>query len=265
MKRLLVFFIVVLVLATYVVPVLAEDSGGGGSGSSGDSSGDSGSSGSDKGSSGDSSKDGTSHDSGSTDSSSKDSSSGSKDSSSSGSGAESKSSSDSSSKNAVEVEIEHGITIITAHESEHFSSIRIEHASRPDDSAQQSRDSAVIVTSSLTSLSSVPGPVATQLAEHAKTIEDSLSHFSADEKSIQTRNGIVTFFFGGDRSAANDIETHINEDIAALDSMDKLLNDPATSPSLKEFTLQREATIRAELERLKGIAESEKLKKGLFG
>ena len=264
MKRLLVFFIVALVLATYVVPVLAEGSGGGDGGSSGGSSGDSGSSGSDKGSGDGSSKDSASHDSGSADSSSKDSSSGSKDASSSGGGAESKLSSDSSSKDAAEVEIEHGITIITAHESEHFSTLSVEHASRPDDSSQKSRDSVVIVTSSLTSLSSVPGPTATQLAEHAKKIEDSLSHFSADEKSIQTRNGIVTFFFGGDKSAANDIETHINEDIATLDSMDKLLNDPTTSPSLKAFTQQREATIRAELERLKGIAESEKQKKGLF-
>ena len=265
MKRLFVLFIVALVLATYVVPVLAEGSGGGDGGSSSGSSGDSGSSGSDKSSTDGSSKEGTSHDSGSADSTSKDSSSGSKDSSSSGSGAESKSSSDSSSKDAAEVEIEHGITIITAHESEHFIALSVEYASRPDDSSQKSHDSVVIVTSSLTSLSSVPGPTATRLAEHAKKIEDSLSHFSAAEKSIQTRNGIVTFFFGGDKSAANDIETHINDDIATLDSMDKLLNDPTTSPSLKAFTQQREVTIRAELERLKGIAESEKQKKGLFG
>jgi hypothetical protein len=264
MKRLIVLFIVALVLATYVVPVLAEGSGGGGS-SSGGSGGDSGSSGSEKSGSDGSSKEATSHDSGSADSSSKDSSSGSKDSSTSGSEAESKSSSDSSSKDAAEVEIEHGITIIKTHESEHFSTLSIEHASQPEDSSQKSRDSVVIVTSSLTSLSSVPGPTTTKLAEHAKTIEDSLSHFSADEKSIQTRNGIVTFFFGGDKPAANDIETHIKEDIAALDAMDKLLNDPTTSPSLKAFTQLRIATIRAELERLKGIAESEKQKKGFFG
>jgi archaellum component FlaG (FlaF/FlaG flagellin family) len=35
MKRLLVFFIATLILATNVVPVLADDSGGGDSGSNG--------------------------------------------------------------------------------------------------------------------------------------------------------------------------------------------------------------------------------------
>jgi hypothetical protein len=122
-----------------------------------------------------------------------------------------------------------------------------------------------IAASSLTSLSSVTGSAAPQLASQAKTIEDSLSTLSAAENAIQNRNGIMTMLFGGDKTSANEIETHVNEDLAALDSMDKILADPSTSPALKTFTQAREATIRADLSRLKGIADSELQKKGLFG
>jgi hypothetical protein len=153
---------------------------------------------------------------------------------------------------------------IKAHEIEHSSNISSSSSGIPDPS-RQSSDSAEIATTSLRALTSVKGTSAYQLAEHAKTIEDSLSHFSASENAIKTRNGIVIFFFGGDKSAANDIETHINEVRVALDKMDKIVNDPTTSPALKSFTQEREAAIRTELERLKGIAEAEKQKRGLFG
>ena len=257
MKKLIVVLIICAMFFS-ITGVMAEDSGSSDSGS-------------DDGSSDDSTDDKVDdnsdsvHDSSDDSSGSKDSSSASKDSSSSDNGVESKSSSDSSSKNEVEAEIEHGLLTITTHETEQFNSMSTESASQSSDPSSKSRDTVKIVTSSLTSLSSVSAPTASQLAQHAKTIEDSLSHFSADENAIRTRNGIVTFFFGGDDSAANDIENHINEDIAALEAMDKIMDDPTTSPSLKTFTQQRAVTIRAELERLRIVAENEKQKKGLFG
>ena len=67
------------------------------------------------------------------------------------------------------------------------------------------------------------------------------------------------------RQSADDIEMHVNEDLAALEDMDKILADPSTSPSVKAFTLQREAVIRAELGRINAIAVVEKQKKGIFG
>jgi hypothetical protein len=203
--------------------------------------------------------------SGSDDSGSSDDSSSSSSDDSSGSGSDSSDSGrDDSSSSGVEVEIEHGIMVIKAHEVEHRSNLS-SSSSGTTDSSRQSSDSAEIATTSLRALISVNGSSASQLAEHAKTIEDSLSHFSADENAIRTRNGIVIFFFGGDKSAASDIETHINEVRVALDKMDKIVNDPTTSPALKSFTQERIATIRAELERLKSIAETEKQKRGLFG
>jgi hypothetical protein len=123
----------------------------------------------------------------------------------------------------------------------------------------------VIATTSLSALISVPGTTASQLADHAKTIEDSFSQFSTAENAIKNRNGIVIFFFGGDKSAAGTIETRVNEDLAALNAMDKIMNESMISPALKSFTQERQAIIRAELERLKSIAEAEKQKKGLFG
>lgn len=99
----------------------------------------------------------------------------------------------------------------------------------------------------------------------AATIENSLGDLSASEKAIASRSGITTFFFGGDDTAANTIETRVNEDLATLEKMDQILSDPSTGPALRTFTRQREDTIRAELVRLQGIAASEKQKKGLFG
>ena len=183
---------------------------------------------------------------------------------SSGSGTDNSTSGNSSSGDAAEIEIEHGISTITAHEIEHRSNLSLSSPGNSDP-GRQSRDSAEIATTSLTALTSVQGATSSQLAEHAKTIEDSLSSLSAARTAIKTRNGIVIFFFGGDKAAANDIETHVNEDLAALNAMDKIVSDPTTSPALKSFTRQREATIRAELERLKSIAAAEKQKKGLFG
>ncbi|MDD1695451.1 MAG: hypothetical protein LUQ54_01005 [Methanoregula sp.] len=233
------------------------------SGSDGDSDSGSDSSGSDD-QSGSSSSDHASESGSDDQGSGTDTSSGSDDSSSSGSGSDSPSSDGSSSENEVETEIEHGLLTITTHESEHMSVLSAEHASQTDP-ASQSRHSAEVATTSLTELSSVSSPVASRLAEQAKTIEDSLSHLSAAENAIQTRNGFITMLFGGDKSAVSDIETHVMEDIAALDQMDNLLDDPSISPALKAFTEQREITIRAELLRLMSIAENEKQKKGLFG
>ena len=177
---------------------------------------------------------------------------------------DSTSSDNSSSEDATEVEIEHGISTIVAHENEHRNN-QSSSSSGDADPGRQSRNSTEIATASLTALTSVPGTTSLQLAEHAKTIEDSLPHLSADENAIKTRNGIVIFFFGGDKAAANDIETNVNNDFAALAAMDNIVNDPTISPALKSFTLQREATIRTELERLKSIAEAEKQKRGFFG
>lgn len=281
-KRLIAALIIIAMIVCITGVMAKEDSSGGGSGSGGSSDDSSGNSGSETPHATDTPRvtDTTrvtvtprvtdtpgSDDSGSSDDSS---SSSSDDSSGSGSGSSNSgrddlsSSDNTSSRDGVEVEIEHGILVIKAHEIEHRSNITSSSSGNTDPS-RQSSDSAEIATTSLSALNSVQGSSASQLAEHAKTIEDSLSHFSADENAIRTRNGIVIFFFGGDKSAASDIETHINEDRVALDKMDKIVNDPTTSPALKSFTQERIATIRAELERLKGIAEAEKQKRGLFG
>jgi hypothetical protein len=275
-KKLVVALIIFSMIVCVTGVVAKEDSSGGGSGSGGSSDDSSGNSGSetphatdtpqvtettratetpgsdDSGSSGDS---GSSSSDNSSSSGSDNSNSGRDNSTSSGS---------SSSRDAAEVEIEHGIITIKAHENERQSNLS-SSSSGIAEPGRQSHDSAEIAAISLSALTSVQGSTSSQLAEHAKTIEDSLSHLSASENAIKTRNGIVIFFFGGDKSAASDIETHINEDRVALDKMDKIVNDPTTSPALKSFTQERVATIRAELERLQGIAEAEKQKRGLFG
>jgi hypothetical protein len=277
MVKKLVVALIIFAMIVCVTGVMAkEDSSGGGSDSGGSSDDSSGNSGSETPHATETPREtettrvtdtpGPDH-SGSSDDSS---SSSSDDSSGSGSGSpdsgrdDSSSSGNTSSRDGVEVEIEHGILTIKAHEIEHRSNIS-SSSSGIQDPSRQSSDSAEIATTSLRALTSVQGTSASQLAEHAKTIEDALPHFSADENAIRTRNGIVTFFFGGDKSAASDMETHINEVRVALDNMDKIVNDPTTSPALKSFTQERVATIRAELERLKGIAEAEKEKRGIFG
>jgi len=166
---------------------------------------------------------------------------------------------------AAEVEIEHGLSTITDHENRQRDALNAEHAAQAGDANRQSRDSAEVASGSLTELLSVSAPGASQLAAQAKTIDDSLSHFTVDENAIKTRNVIFTAIFGGDMSAADDIVSHVNEDLAALDAMDNVMNDPTTNPVLKVFTQQRVATIRGELERLKSVAENERQKKGIFG
>ena len=281
-KRLIVALIIIAMIVCVTGVMAKEDSSGDGSDSGGSSDDSSGNSGSETPHATDTPRvtDTTrvtdtprvTETSGSDDSGSSDDSSSSSSDDSSGSGSDSSdsgrddssSSGNTSSRDGVEVEIEHGILTLKAHEIEHRSNIT-SSSSGSTDPSRQSSDSAEIATTSLRALTSLQVSSASQLAEHAKTIEDSLSHFSADENAIRTRNGIVIFFFGGDKSAASDIETHINEVRVALDKMDKIVNDPTTSPALKSFTQERVATIRAELERLKGIAETEKQKRGLFG
>ena len=84
------------------------------------------------------------------------------------------------------------------------------------------------------------------------------------ESSIQNRNGLVTMLFGGDSVDAAHIDSVVQQDLASLDAMDKIVNDPSTSATLKAFVQQREEMIRAELTRLQGVASSEMQKKGLF-
>ncbi len=96
-------------------------------------------------------------------------------------------------------------------------------------------------------------------------MDDSYSHLSEAERSIRERSGIITFFFGGDDAAADDIQSHVNEDRVALDEMEQMVTDPSASPALKEFTQARLRIIRAELARVQALAAAEKQKSGLFG
>ena len=91
------------------------------------------------------------------------------------------------------------------------------------------------------------------------------SHLSEAERSIRERSGIITFFFGGDDAAADDIGSHVNEDSVALDEMERMVNDPSASPALKAFTQARLRIIRADLEHWQELAAAEKAKSGLFG
>jgi hypothetical protein len=196
-----------------------------------------------------------------------DTSSGSKGSGQSLSGPDLSESSDStgtSSAGSAEREIQNGISIIINQENAQLNSLSAQHPSGQDP-ARQSRDAAAIAAASLASLSSLKGTHAAQLAAQASVIQDSLTHLSAAEKEIATRNGIFTFLFGGDKASAIYIQDRVDRDLAALDSMDKILNDPSVSPSIKSFVGERESRIRADLMRLRGIAYNEVQKKGLFG
>jgi|GEM_PF-4072117 len=84
------------------------------------------------------------------------------------------------------------------------------------------------------------------------------------ENGIQNRNSLVSMLFGGDSVDAAQIDSVVQQDLASLETMDKIVNDSSTSPALKAFVQQRVETIRAERTRLQGITSSEMQKKGLF-
>ena len=174
MVKKLVVALIIFAMIVCVTGVMAkEDSSGGGSDSGGSSDDSSGNSGSETPHATDTPRvtettrvtdTPGSDDSGSSDDSS---SSSSDDSSGSGSGSsdsgrdDSSSSGNTSSRDGVEVEIEHGILTIKAHEIEHRSNLN-SSSSGISDPSRQSSDSAEIATTSLRALTSVQGTSAAQ-------------------------------------------------------------------------------------------------------
>jgi len=85
------------------------------------------------------------------------------------------------------------------------------------------------------------------------------------EEKIQSRSGLIRFFFGGDSSAATEIVMQVDQNHERIREMDLLINSTDCDYEVREILQEQVQNLRQEQNRLQVLAEQESRDKGIFG
>ncbi len=96
-------------------------------------------------------------------------------------------------------------------------------------------------------------------------LQSSLATETQAEDQISQRSGIVRFFLGGDKTAANQVEQVANTYDDTITKLQTIANSPDVSPGTRTILQTQIDKLTAEHERLHTLASSEKADTGLFG
>ena len=85
------------------------------------------------------------------------------------------------------------------------------------------------------------------------------------EERIQTRNFILSFFFGGDEQAAGEIEQEVNMNQERIQELTQLMNQCECDNEVKAMLQEQIQNMEQEQNRLQELAQEQKKSKGLLG
>ncbi len=117
----------------------------------------------------------------------------------------------------------------------------------------------------LQSASTVVPSHATELDQISSELQSSLTTEKQAETQINQRSGIVRIFLGGDRTAANQVETVATSYDDMITQLQNIASSPDVSPGTKAILQTQIDKLTAEHERLHALAASEKADTGIFG
>jgi len=109
------------------------------------------------------------------------------------------------------------------------------------------------------------GGIGPEVSRIAGEFNDSMKKTIAAETKIQDRNGIVKFFFGGDKEATEDILQETTGNQMKLQELKNLHQECDCDPEVKDIIMEQVQNLEQEQNRLGQLAQAEKSSKGIFG
>ncbi|MDD1718037.1 MAG: hypothetical protein LUO88_03070 [Methanoregulaceae archaeon] len=134
-----------------------------------------------------------------------------------------------------------------------------------DQTTQAHHDDVTLAAFTLQSASTVVPAHSTELDQIATQLQSSLSTESQAETQINQRTGIVRILIGGDRAAANQVETVANSYDDMITQLQNIADSPDVSTGARVILQDQITRLTAEHERLHALADSEKMDTGIFG
>ncbi len=104
-----------------------------------------------------------------------------------------------------------------------------------------------------------------QVSEAAREMNNSFERAYQAEENIKRRGGLARFFVGGDEKAAEEIEQSVNQTQDKIRELKQVREDCDCPDDVKLMLEEQIQNLEGEENRLRGLANQEQKKSGLFG
>ncbi len=108
------------------------------------------------------------------------------------------------------------------------------------------------------------GGIGRQVSQIAQQMNDSVATTTSAEAKIQSRGFLTRLLFGGDSVAADAISQAVTKNQENVQKVAELLDQADISADIQTTLLAQMAALKAEQERLQGLAKKEKSRWGIF-
>ncbi|MBU3897048.1 MAG: hypothetical protein KJ697_03910 [Nanoarchaeota archaeon] len=141
----------------------------------------------------------------------------------------------------------------------------MESMSLAEKNVYQNQNQVRLAVHTLLSMEDMIGGIGPQVSAIAKQFNNSVQNTVRAEEKIQTKNGLMKFFFGGDSDAATEIETEVVQNQNRVQELNQLRVQCNCSEEVKSMFQEQIQHMEQEQTRLQQLAQSEKQSKGIFG
>lgn len=117
----------------------------------------------------------------------------------------------------------------------------------------------------LLSMEDMVGGIGQQVSEIARGFNNSVQATIRAEEKIQSRSGFAKFFMGGDSETAGEIEAEVNQNRNRIQELSQLKEQCECGEEVKAMFQEQIQNMEQEQNRLEGLAQAEKSRKGIFG
>lgn len=122
-----------------------------------------------------------------------------------------------------------------------------------------------VAAQTLSQMKEMLGNKGEQISTIAKEFDNSVQSTIKSEEKIQTRSVFSRFFAGGDKKAAEEIESQVTKNQKRIKELKQLKEQADCDEEVKEMMQEQIQQMEQEQKRLQELAQKEKESKGLFG
>jgi len=109
------------------------------------------------------------------------------------------------------------------------------------------------------------GGIGKNVSQIAREFNNSVEKTIRAEEKIKQRSGLIKFFLGGNKKAAEEIEQEVNKNQERIQQLHQLMDQCECSEEVKSMVQEQIQNLEEEQNRLRQLAEEEKQNKGIFG
>jgi hypothetical protein len=122
-----------------------------------------------------------------------------------------------------------------------------------------------IAVTTLLDMEDLSGGIGRNVSAIARDFNNSASSIRKIEDRIQSRSSFVRLFFGGDKEAARELANQTAQNNARIAELQQLINSATLDPEVRATIEDQVRIIQQEQERLQQLSTHEQEDRGLFG